>query len=83
MENFILMAEVKITKDLNTETLDSDLKNVTSVINKIHKHKFITALDIMIDNEFQGITYSLIHAIELIFDIEEKNLHIFSIYNLV
>ena len=39
MEHFILMAEVKITKDLNTETLDSDLKNVTSVINKIHKHK--------------------------------------------
>ena len=71
MEHFILMAEVKITKYLNSVTLDSDLKNVTSVINKIHKHKFITALDIMFDNEFQGITNSLQHAIEIIFDIEE------------
>ena len=71
MEHFILMAEVIQTKDINKDAVDSDLKNVTSVINKIHKNKFITTLDILFDNEFQGITNSLQHAIEIIFDIEE------------
>jgi hypothetical protein len=71
MEHFILMAEVIQTKDLNKAAVDSDLKNVTSVINKIHKNKFITTLDILFDYEFQGITNSLQHAIEIIFDIEE------------
>jgi hypothetical protein len=71
MEHYILMAKVIKTRDLNRINIDSDLKNVTSVINKIHKHKFITALDILFDNEFQGITDSLQHAIEIIFDVEE------------
>ena len=71
MEHYILMAKVIKTRDLNRINIDSDLKNVTSVINKIHKHKFITALDILFDNEFQGITNSLQHAIEIIFDVEE------------
>ena len=71
MEHFILMAEVIQTKDINKDAVDSDLKNVTSVINKIHKNKFITTLDILFDYEFQGITNSLQHAIEIIFDIEE------------
>jgi len=71
MEHFILMAEVIQRKDLNKDVVDSDLKNVTSVINKIHKNKFITTLDILFDYEFQGITNSLQHAIEIIFDIEE------------
>ena len=71
MEHFILMAEVIQTKDLNKDAIGADLKNVTFVINKIHKNKFITALDILFDHEFQGITNSLQHAIEIIFDIEE------------
>lgn len=72
MEHFILMSEVKLLgKSYNESTIEADLKNVTSVINKIHKNDFITALDMVTHIEFQGITNSLQSSLEIMFDIEE------------
>jgi len=71
MEHFILMSEIKDSGSSGQETIKDALKNVTNVINKLHKKNFITTLDIVIPNEFQGITNSLQASLEIIFDIEE------------
>ena len=72
MEHFIIMSEIKqVGSSYNEISIKNDLKNVTSVINKIHKNDFITALDLVTNTEFQGITNSLQSSIEIIFDIEE------------
>jgi hypothetical protein len=55
----------------SVETESRDLKNVTVVINKLHKKDFITPLDMVMKDEFQGITNSLQASLEMIFDIEE------------
>jgi hypothetical protein len=71
MEHFILMSEIKHFGSSNKLKVEKDLKNVISVINKIHKKNLITALDMVFSHEFQGITNSLQGSIELLFDIEE------------
>ena len=71
MVHFILMSEIKHFGTSNKLKAEKDLKNVISVINKIHKKNLITALDMMFSHEFQGITNSLQGSIELLFDIEE------------
>lgn len=71
MEHFILMSEIKHPGSCDPENIKEALKNVTAVINKLHKKDFITALDIVLPNEFQGITNNLQISLEIIFDIEE------------
>lgn len=71
MEHFILMSEIKHPGSSDPENIKDALKNVTNVINKLHKKDFITALDIVLPNEFQGITNNLQISLEIIFDIEE------------
>jgi hypothetical protein len=71
MEHFILMSEIKDSGSSSAENIKDALRNVISVINKLHKKNFITTLDIVIPNEFQGITNSLQTSLEIIFDIEE------------
>ena len=67
MEHFILMSEIKHFGTSNKLKAEKDLKNVISVINKIHKKNLITALDMVFSHEFQGITNSLQGSIELLF----------------
>ena len=71
MEHFILISEIKNSISADDESIHRDLKNVISVINKIHKKNFITDLDILFSNEFQGITNNFQSTLEIIFDIEE------------
>ncbi len=71
MEHFILMSAVRNLGSSSHESIQKDLRNVIGVINKIHKKHFITSLDMVMSNEFQGITNSLQGTLEMIFDIEE------------
>lgn len=71
MEHFILMSDIRYLGSNEEETVSKELKNVITVINKIHKKHFITSLDTVIPNEFQGITNSLQGSLEILFDIEE------------
>ena len=71
MEHFILMSVVRNLGSSSHESIQKDLRNVIGVINKIHKKHFITSLDMVVANEFQGITNSLQGTLEMIFDIEE------------
>ena len=71
MDHFILMSAVRHLGSSNNESIEKELQNVISVINKIHKKHFITSLDFVPPNEFQGITNSLQATLEMIFDIEE------------
>lgn len=72
MDHFILMAEIK-QLGATRQTLDDEkgLKNVISVINRMHKKDVITSLDMVLPDEFQGITNNLQGSLEMIFDIEE------------
>ena len=69
MEHFILMSDVKHLG--KTKCIADELKNVISVINKLHKKDIITPLNLVLNDEFQGITNNLQGSIETIFDIEE------------
>lgn len=71
MEHFILMSDVKYLGKGSKETFNTELKNVISVINKLHKKDIITPLNMVMNDEFQGITNNLQGSLELIFDIEE------------
>ena len=71
MEHFILMSEIRNPGKAGKEYIQKDLKNIASVINKLHKPHFITSLDVVMQHEFQGITNSLQGSLEIIFDIEE------------
>lgn len=71
MEHFILMSDIRYLGSNNQERVSKELKNVITVINKIHKKYFITSFDTVIPNEFQGITNSLQGSLEILFDIEE------------
>ena len=71
MDHFILMSAVRHLGSSNNEGIEKELQNVIGVINKIHKKHFITSLDLVPPNEFQGITNSLQVTLEMIFDIEE------------
>lgn len=71
MEHFILMSDVRKFGETTEKEVNNDLKNVTSIINKLHKKNLITPLDMVISDEFQGITNNLQGSIEMIFDIEE------------
>ena len=73
MDHFILISAVRHLGSSNNEGIENELQNVIGVINKIHKKNFITSLDIVPPNEFQGITNSLQATLEMIFDIEECN----------
>ncbi len=70
MDHFILMSAIRDAGS-SKESTDKELKNVTTVINRIHKKDFITPLDMVMQNEFQGITNNLQGSLETIFDIEE------------
>lgn len=70
MDHFILMSAIRSPGSF-PETVNQDLKNVTAVINKLHKKDFITPLDMVMRDEFQGITNNLQGSLEMIFDIEE------------
>lgn len=65
------MSVVRNLGSSSHESIQKDLRNVIGVINKIHKKHFITSLDMVMANEFQGITNSLQGTLEMIFDIEE------------
>ncbi len=71
MEHFILMSDIRYLGSNSKETVNKEMKNVIAVINKIHKKHFITPLDMVVPNEFQGITNSLQGSLEILFDIEE------------
>ena len=71
MEHFILMSDVKLAGKTSKETINQELKNVINVINKLHKKNLITPLNMVMMDEFQGITNNLQGSLELIFDIEE------------
>ena len=71
MEHFILMSDIKNLGSNNQVGVKKELQNVIGVINKINKKHFITPLDLVLPNEFQGITNSLQGSLEILFDIEE------------
>jgi hypothetical protein len=71
MEHFILMSDIKYLGSNNQDGVKKELQNVIGVINKINKNHFITPLDLVLPNEFQGITNSLQGSLEILFDIEE------------
>lgn len=71
MEHFILMSDVKSTSNKVASELEKDLKNVIGVMNKLHKKNLLTPLDMVMPDEFQGITNNLSNSLQLIFDIEE------------
>ena len=72
MDHFILMSAIRHPGSVKPEEIEEQLKNVITVINKIHKKDFITSLDLLPPNEFQGITNSLQATLEIIFYIEAK-----------
>ena len=65
------MSEIRSPKQAQDPACQKDLKNVTAIINKLHKKTLITPLDIVIPGEFQGITNDLQGSLQMIFDIEE------------
>lgn len=71
MDHFILISAVRHLGSSNNQSIGKELKNVIGVINKIHKKHFITSLELLQPEEFQGITNSLQGTLEMIFDIEE------------
>ena len=71
MDHFILMSAVRHLGSSNGDGIERELQNVIGVINKIHKKNFITSIDLLPPNEFQGIANSLQSTLEMIFDIEE------------
>jgi len=71
MEHFILMSDVKSSGNGDPKSLENDLKNVITVMNRVHKKDLITPLDMVMADEFQGITNNLSESLQLIFDIEE------------
>lgn len=71
MDHYILMSEIRSPKQAQDPACQKDLKNVTAIINKLHKKTLITPLDIVIPGEFQGITNDLQGSLQMIFDIEE------------
>ncbi|MES2514143.1 MAG: hypothetical protein V4580_08355 [Bacteroidota bacterium] len=71
MDHFILISAVRHLGSSKDEGIEKELQNVIGVINRIHKKNFITSLDLVPPNEFQGITNSLQATLEMIFDIEE------------
>ncbi len=72
MQNhYIIISEVKNAFIFEDKILSTYLKNIITVINKIHKNDFITNLELMPPNEIQGISNNLQKSLEIIFDIEE------------
>lgn len=71
MEHYILMSDVKNGHKKASKELENDLRNVIGVMNRVHKKDFITPLDMVMPDEFQGITNNLPQSLQLIFDIEE------------
>ncbi len=71
MEHFILMSEIRNPGKAGSDMIQKDLKNVAAIINKLHKKDSITPLNMVMPEEFQGITNNLQGSIEMIFDIEE------------
>ncbi len=71
MDHYILISAVRHLGSSKDEGIEKELQNVIGVINKIHKKHFITSLDLVPPDEFQGITNSLQGTLEMIFDIEE------------
>jgi hypothetical protein len=71
MDHFILMSDIRYFGSNSKEAVSKELEKVMAIINKIHKKHFITSLDTVIPNEFQGITNSLQGSLEILFDIEE------------
>ena len=71
MDHFILMSSVRTIGTQNLNKNKEDLQKVLAIINKMHKHRFITNLDMVMQNEFQGITNNLQGSLEIIFDVEE------------
>lgn len=71
MDHFILMSAVKGSGPGKGVAMEQELQNVIGVINRIHKKDFITSLDLLPPDEFQGITGSLQASLEILFDIEE------------
>ncbi len=65
------MSAVRHLGSSNGDGIERELQNVIGVINKIHKKNFITTIDLLPPNEFQGIANSLQSTLEMIFDIEE------------
>jgi hypothetical protein len=65
------MSDIRYLGSNSQEVVRKELGSLIAVINKMHKKHFITSLDMVMPNEFQGITNSLQGSLEIIFDIEE------------
>jgi len=71
MEQYILITQIKTPSKANSPAFESDLSNIVSIINKIHKKDFISPPEIVYAGEFQCIVSNLNQAINILFDIEE------------
>lgn len=71
MDHYIIMSEIRDPKQAANPAFQKDLRNVTGIINRIHKKDLITPLDIVVPGEFQGITNNIQGSLNMIFDIEE------------
>ena len=71
------MSEIKNAAIFRGVQIENALKNVTIVINKIHKKHFITDLDIVFPNEFQAITNSLLLTLRQTFSFHQSEVRLF------
>ncbi len=71
MNHYILMSEIRDPRQAADPGFQKDLKNVTGIINRVHRKDLITPLDIVVPGEFQGITNNLEGSLNMLFDIEE------------
>lgn len=65
------MSEIRDPRQAADPGFQKDLKNVTGIINRVHRKDLITPLDIVVPGEFQGITNNLEGSLNMLFDIEE------------
>jgi hypothetical protein len=71
MEQYIIISQIKLIPKNHSESFESDLINIVSIINKIHKKDLISPFEIVYPGEFQCIVSNLNNAINILFDIEE------------
>lgn len=71
MDHYIIMSEIRQPSQAADPNCQKALRNVTAIINKVHRADLITPLDIVVPGEFQGITNNLQGSLQMLFDIEE------------
>jgi hypothetical protein len=71
MEQYIIISQIKTVPKTSSLSFESDLSNIVSIINKIHKKDLISPFEILYPGEFQCIVSNLNNSINILFDIEE------------